>query len=97
RPRRSCAAVDLPGLFDVLDVGEVVLKVLGRVFLDAMLFQEAVELVARGDAQERAELVARQASLAVSFDADGFERGANGVPAPRGEVGRQLVGNFQLN
>ncbi len=42
-----------------------------------------------------AELVPRQAALAVSFDADGFKSGADGVLAPRGQCCGQVVGNLQ--
>jgi hypothetical protein len=76
----------------VPDGGEVVLKIFRRVFLHPMLFQEGVELVARGDAQQRAELVAREAPLTVGFQADGFQGGAGGVLAGWGEAGGNSSG-----
>ncbi len=71
---------------------EVVLKILSCVLLDPMLFQEAIELVARRDAQESAELVARQAAFTVGFEGEGFQCSASGVPAGRGESRGQMVG-----
>lgn len=71
------------------------LKIFGRVLLDLVLFQEAIELVTRTDAEKRAELVAGDAPLAVGFEAAGFESRAGKVPAGLCERGGQIVGNFE--
>jgi hypothetical protein len=56
-----------------------------------MLFQEAVELIARGNTQKYSELTGGNAPLAVGFEADGFERRAGRVLTGR----RQFVGDFE--
>jgi hypothetical protein len=46
------------------------IEIFGRVLLDLVLFQEAVELEPRRHAQENAELVAGEPALAIRFNAD---------------------------
>lgn len=43
-----------------------------------MFLQEAIEIPARGDAEQQPELVSGEAVLAVGFEAPGFEGGAGG-------------------
>jgi hypothetical protein len=76
---------------DFPNAGEVLLEIFNRVIENLMLFQEAIEFVARGNTQEHSELIAGDAPLAVGLKPDGFERSAGGVLAR----GRQLVRDFE--
>ena len=76
--------------------GEVMLKVFDGVLLDFMLFQKAIEFVARADAQQRTELLTGDAPQSVGFESNGLQRGTIGVLA--GQQGRsEIVGDFQSN
>jgi hypothetical protein len=60
-----------------------------------MLFQEAVELIARGNAKEHPKLVAGNASLTVGFEADGLKCGTRKVLAGGRKIPSQFVWDFE--
>jgi hypothetical protein len=77
------------------NTGQILLKLFDGIVVHFMLFQEAIEIVARWYAQELAELVARQAVFAVSFEGEGLQCSAGGVLTGRRKGSGQVVGNLQ--
>ena len=67
-------------------------KIFDRVVVDFVLLEEAVEFIAGGDAQERAELVSGDAPLPVGFEAEGLQSGAGRLLSGRQQGRRQIVG-----
>jgi hypothetical protein len=63
-----------------------------RVVVDFVLLEEAVEFIAGGDAQERAELVSGNAALPVGFEAEGLQSGAGRLLSGWQQGRRQIVG-----
>src|SRR5471030_2809424 len=78
RPQRSCRPLGLTLFAQFPNRGEVVIEILTRVVVDFVLLQQAVELIARGDSQERAELVPGDAPLPVGFESEDLQSGAAG-------------------
>src|SRR5687767_5727893 len=71
----------------------VVLQILPGIFEPhPVLLQEAVECMARFEAEGPPQLGSGEFAFAVLFKGDGFEGGAGEVGAGGGESGRQLVG-----
>ena len=82
-------------VFSLAEAGKILLKILAGVFLNPVLFQKSIELVAGWDTQQRAELITSEAAFAVGLKSDRFERHARRIPAG-GQQGRpQIVRDFE--
>ena len=93
RPQRSCRPLGFTLFVSFPNGGEVLIKILDRVVVDFVLFEEAIELVARGDAQERAELVPGNAPLPIGFEGECLQSGAGRFLAMGQEGCCQIIGN----
>src|SRR5208337_1077614 len=77
------------------DGGKVLFEILNGIVANFVLLQKSVQLEQRGDAQQRAELVAAQAPLAIGLQANSFQCGTRKISPRASKNGGQFVRDFE--